>query len=1141
MAHSWIKRAEEQRSKFEIERNKLDHVPHDARAWLDAFCNRRSSESGATDAYRIRRSAVGGWKQVVAEWAALPATAENAGSELLSGPELARIRAARELQDTVEKFGDIQLFEALSATDARCVWQPDGKSDAQPLLDYVAGTDAISKRQRFKVPAYRHPDALLHPIFCDFGNSRWSIDYAIHRAPKELTHAKQLLEKKKAEIDKAELTLAKANGTAKRADISEKIKSLRAAFIQQQSKVACLDSRHAMTMGLWDGSRIEDTPLRWQSKRFASDIGQPLSAHSLPVSRADRFGRASVAAEDNSPVKPSGLFDLPDWNGRLQAPRRQLEAIAAMRDSAKLSAGEKQHLVAKRIHSIRWLVTLSAKLQALGPWFEFAGPRGLLEYRNGEVVLSPRSSKDSWRGLAFPFWHPHNLKGRGGAVRHVLSRLPGLRVLSVDLGHRYAAACAVWETVSTGQIQKACLDAGMEAPGPHPLYLHLKQIVDGKEKKTIYRRIGADTLPDGSPHPAPWARLDRQFLIKLQGENRDARPATSEEVAAVEQMENELGVVRQLKRKGQELLVDELVFDTLRTLRLGLRRHGTRARIAFNLTATKRIRPGGIQEVLDQEGRLSLLKETLLLWYEVYSGERWRDKPAEDLWNRHIQPLLGGTILQDTVNQEDIPSAAKRRKQREETSEKLRPVAEQIAKNDSLCRQLRVLWSAQWQTEDAIWRTRLRWMRRWLLPRGIKRDAQLRKSIRDVGGLSLTRIASFKLLYQVQKAYRMRPHPEDPERNIPKRGDSSLEDFDQRVLDAMERMRENRVKQLASRIAEAALGIGDEAGIHSKDGRQKKRPTERSRDSRFASCHAVVIEDLTHYRPDETRTRRENRQLMSWSSSKVKKYLGEACQLHGLHLREVSPAYTSRQDSRTGAPGLRCNDVTVEEFKKSLFWRKQVGAAEKNREAGNKGDARERYLLWVDEKISADETKETDSFLIPSDGGEMFVSAFEDNKTQSASRRKKPSALQADLNAAANIGLRALLDPDWEGRWWYIPCDAATFCPDTKKFIGCKAVDPSKPLRVVAEEGAISASGIGSKKSGRKRNAAIDGTRIVNLWRDPSSMPVHLDASGSGEWQRYHEYKNNVQSRVIQNLKARYKQTWQQENAFVPQNEDTPF
>ena len=46
----------------------------------------------------------------------------------------------------------------------------------------------------------------------------------------------------------------------------------------------------------------------------------------------------------------------------------------------------------------------------------------------------------------------------------------------------------------------------------------------------------------------------------------------------------------------------------------------------------------------------------------------------------------------------------------------------------------------------------------------------------------------------------------------------------------------------------------------------------------------------------------------------MKKYLAEGCQLHGLHLREVSPNYTSRQDSRTGAPGLRCNDIPVTAF-----------------------------------------------------------------------------------------------------------------------------------------------------------------------------------------------------------------------------------
>src|SRR5208337_2320563 len=140
--------------------------------------------------------------------------------------------------------------------------------------------------------------------------------------------------------------------------------------------------------------------------------------------------------------------------------------------------------------------------------------------------------------------------------------------------------------------------------------------------------------------------------------------------------------------------------------------------------------------------------------------------------------------------------------------------------------------------------------------------------------------------------------------------------------------------------------------------------------------------------------RRENRQLMSWSSSKVKKYLGEACALNGLYLREVPPAYTSRQDSRTGAPGLRCNDVTVAEFKKSAFWRQQVGAAEKNREEDNKGDPRERYLLSIEEKIQLGAANDRDVFRIPVKGGEIFVSASMTNGKDNANR-KAPPGIQA--------------------------------------------------------------------------------------------------------------------------------------------------
>src|SRR5690606_2098442 len=125
-------------------------------------------------------------------------------------------------------------------------------------------------------------------------------------------------------------------------------------------------------------------------------------------------------------------------------------------------------------------------------------------------------------------------KDRKGRARLQLARMPGLRVLSLDLGHRYAAACAVWETITGEQIEATCRAHRQALPDADATYLHLKRTTtksqqSGRRKgqpiveTPIYRRIGADCLPDGSPHPAPWARLDRQFLIKLQGEDRPAR------------------------------------------------------------------------------------------------------------------------------------------------------------------------------------------------------------------------------------------------------------------------------------------------------------------------------------------------------------------------------------------------------------------------------------------------------------------------------------------------------------------------------------------------------------------------------------------------------------------------------------------
>jgi len=1077
LAHTWIKRAEAERRKFEEDAKKIDQVPKAAKDWLDSFCLERSGASGALEPYRIRRRAVDGWKEVVAAWSKADCkTAED------------RIAAARALQDDpeIDKFGDIQLFEALAEDDAVCVWHKDGDAakppDPQPLIDYALAAEAEFKKRHFKVPAYRHPDALLHPVFCDFGNSRWDICFDVH-------------------------------------------KNVQTPFPR------------ALSLTLWTGSGMVSVPLCWQSKRLARDLALGQNAQndgSSEVTRADRLGRAASNVTKSDEVKISGLFEQEDWNGRLQAPRQQLEAIAAVRDNLSLSDQERERRMSGMIDRIRWLVTFSAKLQPQGPWCEFA--------EKIQIGINPQ------------YWpHADTNKDRKGHARLILSRLPGLRVLSVDLGHRYAAACAVWEAVNAEQINVACRAAGHREPKASDLYLHLKRKTT-KQKKgdqvefketTIYRRIGADTLPDGTPHPAPWARLDRQFLIKLQGEEEGVRAASNEEIWAVHRLEVELGrtapLIDRLVKAGwgqsgkqktrldalrnlgwapanevqgsdemdegevhkPSLSVDELMSSAVRTMRLALKRHGDRARIAFAMTAAYKPMPGdrkyyfteakdasANEDATARNGKhIEFIQDALLLWYGLTSSRGWRDDAARQLWDDHIAKL---SVYKAPEEIGEDASGVERKTKQKENREKLHDVAKALAQDVNLRKVLHNAWKKRWEKDDERWKKQLRWFKDWVFPRGKHASDP---AIRKVGGLSLPRLATlieFRRKVQVGFFTRLQPDGTRAE---------TKEQFGQSALDTLEHLREQRVKQLASRIVEAALGIGRVR--RPLGGKDPKRPDVRVDEP----CHAIVIEDLTHYRPEETRTRRENRQLMTWSSSKVKDYLSEACQLHGLHLREVSASYTSRQDSRTGSPGIRCQDVPVKEFMRSPFWRKQVAQAEK------KGDAHERFLcelnaMWKDKTVA--DWEKAGAVRVPLKGGEVFVSAD----------RISPSAkgLQADLNAAANIGLRALTDPDWPGKWWYVPCEPASFRPAKDKVDGSAVVNPGQPLRQSAQ----AQSGDAAKdKKKRGNKGAGQSKEVVNLWRDISSSP--LECIECGEWKEYAAYQNEVQYRVIRILEEQIK------------------
>ncbi|MGD0767238.1 MAG: type V CRISPR-associated protein Cas12b [Tepidisphaeraceae bacterium] len=1058
VAHSWIKNAEAERRQFEADAQRMGNVPPVALAWLESYCADRAKSSGAIESYRIRKRAVDGWEQVVERW--------SRGD--CKTPE-DRIVIARALQDEIEKFGDIQLFESLAADTAECVWKRSGMPSAQPLKDFVFATDATAKKLRFKVPAYRHPDPLRHPVFTDFGNSRWDIEFSAHRAPTELGGLTQKVATQTASLAAHQEKRNTVNA-AKRESLDKRIIGLRDDLERTRQQHASMADRHHVALRLWNGKTVETAAMRWSSKRLIADLSLNPSEgvreeSAISVTRADRLGRAAAGVGETVGVSIAGLFKEDDWNGRLQAPRSQLDAIARRVDEHGWDA--KAQTMVQRI---KWLLSFSAKLTPQGPWTTFAERLG----------LKPQPQ----------YWpHAEANKKRQGHGRLILSRLPGLRILSVDLGHRFAAACAVWEAMTTGQVQDACRTAGVTAPSADAMYLHLKgQNAMGRDSTTIYRRIGPDVLPDGSVHPAPWARLDRQFLIKLQGEDKTARKASPDEIHAVEQFEAWAGRLRGIADPPRKLAVDALMSETVRTARLAIARHLRRARIARNLIAVTESPRGNNQpRPLTDDARLKLLRDTLFDWHSLSTDDRWDDSAARRSWNERMATLADDFQVQRSQSPPagSEPSKADRKKEEESLRNRLEPLAKTLAAAPKLRQELHDEWALRWHHDDREWQKKLKWLSRWLMPRGgERRDA----SRRHVGGLSLVRLGTlteFRRKVQVGFFTRMKP---DGSR------DEFGPHFGQSTLDAIEKLKDNRVKQLASRIVEAALGVGIEHP--GANGRDLQRARQRINDPRFAPCHAVIIEDLSHYRPEETRTRRENRATMDWRSAEARKRLEDACQLHGLHLRDVNPQYTSRQDSRTGAPGARAVEVQAKTF---LTWRKQIAQAERKRQE-NKGDARDTMLLDIHARYKdAIGSALNDRLCIPLKGGDLFVSS--DPKSPAA------AGIQADLNAAANIGLRALMDPDFSGKWWYVPCDPKTKIPKADKVKG-GLLDNVGPLAPATIENQNQKSAKVSKSKTRE---------VINLWRDPSALPI-TGAEHGDLWSDTIAYWNRVQMDVVKVL-----------------------
>jgi hypothetical protein len=241
------------------------------------------------------------------------------------------------------------------------------------------------------------------------------------------------------------------------------------------------------------------------------------------------------------------------------------------------------------------------------------------------------------------------------------------------------------------------------------------------------------------------------------------------------------------------------------------------------------------------------------------------------------------------------------------------------------------------------------------------------------------------------------------------------------LLRKMDQLREQRVKQTAHLILARALGVTLRSPEKSPDVRAARdihgeyTRIIRKDKSVCPPVDFIVLENLDRYTASQGRARNENSRLMKWCHRELLLRLKEmATEVYGIPIIEVHAAYSSRFCSRSGIAGFRAVELTPD-AEHEWQWRKHLERLAKH-DSGEKKlkppalreVKRVAALLETLKRINSNRRRDPATnrwvdaprtLLAPMAGGPIFVPMA-------------GAAMQADINAAINIGLRAIASPD---------------------------------------------------------------------------------------------------------------------------------
>jgi len=364
---------------------------------------------------------------------------------------------------------------------------------------------------------------------------------------------------------------------------------------------------------------------------------------------------------------------------------------------------------------------------------------------------------------------------------------------------------------------------------------------------------------------------------------------------------------------------------------------------------------------------------------------------------------------------------------------------------------------------------------------GMESKPSHKPMIRGQRGLSLERIDQIEELRRrfqsLNQSLRRKLGGEAPARR-----DEKIPDPCPQLLEKLDRLKTQRVNQTAHMILAEALGVRLRA-----PGSDKARlRAERDQHGQYVRFRApvdfIVIEDLSRYRSSQGRAPRENSRLMKWCHRAIRDKLRELCEPFGLPVVETVAAWSSRFCARSGVPGFRAKEVTAG-FTQEGTWA-WLAAKE---ESPGKPTAEAAWLRELDEELAAAQKKlerqrrekgRTEpcpkrTLLVPVAGGPVFVPLC-DRVPHPDHPKLQPAVVQSDVNAAINLGLRAIADP----RLWIIHPRLRT------------QRDGKGPL--LAKE---------KRKYGAKKAPAITPIGETKLDDDSGRVPnFFFDASGTISW-----------------------------------------